>query len=234
MRGLSQVRVREKVYSHFLSKKSNVCSNIVCIFYAIHNSYSLCNREIVSHCLRRKQVPVGLKMRPSYFFPEMGQMNVEIGMIRGPLESLKSVFTQSLIFPDHLDLISNVLKECVTERWTNGPTNIRANDGWMDRRKKSLESLESVFTRSSVFPDHLECISDVLEERITDGPTDQRTDRPTDGLSLLKRCEDASKNCSLTGIFSALRVRPWPWTYRKGRQGRQSDAPGVGLKVVSD
>ena len=24
------------------------------------------------------------------------------------------------------------------------------------------------------------------------------------------------------------------WTYRKGRQGRQSDAPGVGLKVLSD
>ena len=103
---------------------------------------------------------------------------VEIGMIRRPLERLESIFTWSLIFPDQLELISNDMKECGRECWTNRPTDGMA-DGWTDRQR-SLESFESVFTRSSV-PEHLDGISDVLEERITDG----QTDRPTDGQSLL-------------------------------------------------
>ena len=49
-------------------------------------------------------------MRPLDFFFEMRQMIVEMG------------FTWSLIIPDHLELISDVLKECVKDRRTNGPT----------------------------------------------------------------------------------------------------------------
>ena len=49
------------------------------------------------------------------FFPEIGRMIVEMGMIRGPQESLVSIFTWSSIFPNHLEQISNILKECVTD-----------------------------------------------------------------------------------------------------------------------
>ena len=115
------------------------------------------------------------------FFPEMGQMIVEMGMIRGPLESLESIFTWFLIFPDHLELILNVGREYVTEWRTNRPTDGRANGGRTNGQARVLERLESGFTRFSIFPDNLECISDVLEERITDGRTNRRTDQRTDG-----------------------------------------------------
>ena len=46
---------------------------------------------------------------------QMGQMIVEMGMIRSPHESLESISTWSSIFPDHLERISNVLKEYVTD-----------------------------------------------------------------------------------------------------------------------
>ena len=99
-------------------------------------------------------------------------------------------------------------------------------DGRTNRR---TESHESVFTRSSVFPDHLECISDVLKECVTDGPidgpingpTDGPTDRPTDGWtdrpmdrqtdrrmdgqSLIQRCEDAFKNPILSSTLNGTK-----------------------------
>ena len=61
-------------------------------------------------------------MRPSDFFSEMEQMIVEMGMILGPSECLMSVFNRSSIFPDHLERISDVLKECVTDDLTDGRT----------------------------------------------------------------------------------------------------------------
>ena len=52
----------------------------------------------------------------------MGQMIVEMGMIRGPQESLVSIFTWSSIFPNHLERISDVLKECVMDQPTDRRT----------------------------------------------------------------------------------------------------------------
>ena len=89
-------------------------------------------------------------------------MITEMGMICGPSVSLKSVFTWSLIFPDHLDNVFQMFRK--NALWTDRPTN-RPTDG------RPPESLKSVFTLSLIFPDHLERISDVLKQCVTDHPT---------------------------------------------------------------
>ena len=48
----------------------------------------------------------------------MGQMIVEMGMIRGIHESLESIFTWSSIFPDHLEQIQMFLMNMLQ---TDGP-----------------------------------------------------------------------------------------------------------------
>ena len=76
-------------------------------------------------------------------------MIVEMGMIRGIHECLKSIFTWSMVFPDHLGQVQMFLKNMLQ---SNGPM-VQWADGQMDGRR-SLESLMLVFTWSSTFLDH--------------------------------------------------------------------------------
>ena len=56
----------------------------------------------------------------------------------------------------------------------------RLTNGWEDQQ---TDGEPRVSFHSLVFPDHLECISDVLKECVTDGPIDGPIDGPTDGLT---------------------------------------------------
>ena len=75
----------------------------------------------------------------------------------------------------------------------NGTDDCRDGDD-----SRSQESLMAVFTRSPIFSDHLERISDVQKECVTD----QRTDRPTDGRADKASNRDARTHLNIISSCS--------------------------------
>ena len=69
----------------------------------------------------KKQVPVGTKMRPSDFFMGDGTDDLEDENDSRSPESLMSVLIWYPIIPDHLELVLQVLEECITDRRTDRP-----------------------------------------------------------------------------------------------------------------
>ena len=103
----------------------------------------------------------------------MGQMIVEMGLIWGPTESLRSVFTWSLIFPYRLEHIADGLKKVMQ---TSGPTYGRA-DRLTNKRRSPREPLVGfplVLGLSLSSRAYFRCF-ERMRNRPTDIPSDGQT-----------------------------------------------------------